>query len=422
MSLRGGSRLVLLALAGAVFVVFPLLAIAAKTGVLDKKFGKHGLAIAQVGNDGSGANLVAVAPDGGIIAAGMSVFAEGEDSEGHFVVARFTTKGKLDSGFGSNGSTIVDFGGGPLAFDIPADMALTNDGEILVAGSAVDDEGNGAAGIARLDANGQLDKTLDGDGMLAASPGGLERATAVLPLAGGAFYVIGPSKKSLEIARFNADGTLDAAFGTGGFAPTDLGESGGIGHAVMTADGKIVVAGDFGLMRFSDDGSLDTTFGDDGVAPATDPDMANLAQDSKGNLIAAGGRNIARFTPDGKLDNSFAEDGTFEFSSVSGFAGAGLAVGAKDSVVASGTTKPTKSKTTAQHRFAVAVLKRNGRLNRTFANRGFATNKKGDVAKAVTTQKDGKIIAAGRTFGRNIFIGSIAGRDTQMMLARYLKP
>jgi uncharacterized delta-60 repeat protein len=413
----------------AAVLALPLLALAGGKA-LDKKFGKHGLAIAQVGNDGSGANLVAVAQDGGIIAAGMSVFAEGEDSEGHYVVAKFTPKGKLDSSFGDKGSTIVDFGGGPLAFDVPEDLALTKDGKILVAGDAVDENFDSAAGITRIDADGQLDNNFADGGKLLANGGGLEEASAVLPLAGGAFYVIGPSKKSLEIARFNADGTLDATFGTGGFTLTDLGQSLGIGHAVLTDDGKIVVAafpstipdGEFGLMRFNADGTLDTTFGEDGIAHSQSDSTTNLVQDSKGNLIAAGGTIVTRFTSDGQLDHSFGVGGVFNFSPASGFVGAGLALGPQDSILVSGTTKPTKSKTTAEHRFAVAVLTSKGKLNRKFGKRGFATDKHGDVAKAVTVQDDGKIIAAGRTFGRNIFIGSIAGRETKMMLARYLKP
>lgn len=346
MSLQGGSRrLVVLAIACAAVLALPLLALAAKGG-LDKKFGKHGLAIAQVGNDGSGANLVAVAQDDGIIAAGMSVFAQGEDSEGHFVVAKFTPKGKLDSSFGSKGSTIVDFGGGPLAFDVTEDLALTEDGKILVAGNAVNEDFDASAGIARLDADGQLDDGFADGGKLVSSDGGLEDATAVLPLAGGAFYAIGPSKKALEIARFNADGTLDQGFGTGGFTLTDLGASADVGHAVLTDDGKIVVVahpstgpstylpgvpkGEFALLRFTADGVLDDTFGQEGAALANGSAVTNVVEDSKGNLIAAGGRNVVRFTPDGKLDGSFARGGIFTFSNASGFAGAGVAIGAQD--------------------------------------------------------------------------------------------
>ena len=438
MYLGGGSRrLAVMVLATAAALALPLLALAAKGG-LDKKFGKRGLAIAQVGNDGSGANLVAVADDGGIIAAGMSVFAQGEDSEGHFVVARFTPNGKLDSSFGSKGSTIVDFGGGPLAFDVPEDLALTEDGKILVAGDAVNEDFDSAAGITRIGADGRLDEDFADGGRLLTNEGGLEEASAVLPLGGGAFYAIGPSKRSLEIARFNADGSLDQGFGNGGFTLTDLGASASVGDAILTDDGEIVVVahpsqgpsaylpgvpkGEFALLRFTAEGVLDDTFGQDGAALANGSAVNRLEEDSKGNLIAVGGKNVVRFTSDGKLDGSFARGGIFTFSNASGFAGAGVAIGAKDSVAVSGTTKPNRSKATADHRFAVAVLTSKGALDRKFGKRGFATDKHGDVAKAVTTQEDGKIIAAGRTFGRNIFIGSIAGRETEMMLARFLKP
>lgn len=421
MGLEGGTRrLAALVAACAALLALPLAALAGKA--LDKHFGKHGLAIAQVGNDGSGANLVATGPDGSVIAAGMSVFAEGEDSEGHFVVAKFTPKGKLDSRFGSKGSTIVDFGGGPLAFDIPRDLAFTQDGKILLAGQGVTSDFEAAAGITRIGADGQLDETFADGGKLLSEDGGLEEASAVLPLADGAFYAIGPSNKSLEIARFNADGSLDQTFGAGGFTLTEGETAAGVGHAVLTDDGKIVVAGAFGLMRFNADGTVDTTFGENGTAQTASSTMPNVVQDSDGKLVVAGGRTVSRYTADGQLDHSFADGGVFGFSSASGFAGAGLAIGAKDSVVVSGTAKPPKSKTTAGHRFAVAVLKSDGTLNRKFGNRGFATDRHGDVAKAVTTQNDGKIVAAGRTFGRNIFIGSIAGRETKMMLARYLKP
>jgi uncharacterized delta-60 repeat protein len=427
MRLMGVNRLAALAVACVALVVFPLLALATPAA-LDKKFGKRGLAIAQVGEDGSGANAVAVAKDGGIIAAGMSVFAEGEDSDGDFVVAKFTSKGKLDTKFGTKGANIVDFGDN-YYFDVPNDLALTPGGQILVAGSGGDEDDINGAAIARLNSDGSLDKTLAGDGTLVMENPVLPDATAVLPLAGGAFFAIGPREKTLAVARVEADGLIDADFGTGGIAVVDLGKEAEVGHALLTKDGKIVVVADpaklpdneFGLLRLNADGTLDTTFGEDGIAHAEGPGVTNVAEDSKGNLVAAGGRTVARFDADGQLDDSFADDGVFEFSSASAFVGAGLAIGASDSVVLSGTAKVKKSKA-ADHRFAVTVLTSAGKLDRKFGNRGFVTDKHGDVAKAVTTQNDGKIIAAGRTFGRNIFIGSIAGRETAVMLARYLKP
>ena len=70
--------------------------------------------------------------------------------------------------------------------------------------------------------------------------------------------------------RFNADGTLDTTFGTGGLVQIDFDQF----AAVLQSDGKIVTAGSFldvdpfqrgfALARFLPDGSLDTTFGTDG--------------------------------------------------------------------------------------------------------------------------------------------------------------
>lgn len=415
-------------------LALPLIALAAP-GALDKHFGKHGLAIAQVGEDGSGANLVTVTPDGDIVAAGMSIFAEGEDSDGDFVVARFTPKGKLDTGFGDKGANIVDFGD-DYSFDFPSGIALADNGKILVAGYGTDAKNSGAS-VTRLDEDGQLDKTLANDGTLT-TDGPLWFATSVIPLPQGAFFLVGPLKDSLGIEKFEADGSVDQTFGVGGFTQTDLGDKSSVGDAILTHDGKLVVVahpsqspsaylpgvpkGKVALLRFTPAGALDTSFGEGGAAVADGSDAYSLAEDSKGNLIVGGGTKVVRFTADGKLDSSFAHGGVFTFSSASGFAATGLAIGAKDAVAVSGTMRPRKSKATAEHRFAVAVLTSKGKLNRKFGNKGLTADKHGDVAKGVTTQDDGKIIAVGRTFGRNIFTGDIAGRETKMMVARYLKP
>ncbi|MFN9912911.1 MAG: hypothetical protein ACK53L_10015, partial [Pirellulaceae bacterium] len=71
------------------------------------------------------------------------------------------------------------------------------------------------------------------------------------------------------LVRYNADGSLDNSFGTGGKVTTDIGTGAEIGFSVMLQpDGKIVVAGqawngsndDFALVRYNADGSLDARF------------------------------------------------------------------------------------------------------------------------------------------------------------------
>ncbi|MFM7738881.1 MAG: delta-60 repeat domain-containing protein, partial [Planctomycetota bacterium] len=77
------------------------------------------------------------------------------------------------------------------------------------------------------------------------------------------------SNSFFALVRYNADGSLDSSFGTGGKVTTDFGVSWDGGNSVtVQADGKIVVAGstlngsnwDFALVRYNADGSLDARF------------------------------------------------------------------------------------------------------------------------------------------------------------------
>src|SRR5207253_9205887 len=77
------------------------------------------------------------------------------------------------------------------------------------------------------------------------------------------------SKTDLALARYNADGSLDPTFGTGGTVTTDLGGfNQSASSVVIQSEGKLVVAGiyapggpsKFFVARYSSSGTLDTTF------------------------------------------------------------------------------------------------------------------------------------------------------------------
>src|SRR6185369_13906608 len=77
---------------------------------------------------------------------------------------------------------------------------------------------------------------------------------------------------NIATVRVNPDGSLDTTFDGDGIAITDFGV-GEEGHAVaLQQDGKIVVAGDtlngtnndIALVRYNTNGTLDTTFDGDG--------------------------------------------------------------------------------------------------------------------------------------------------------------
>ena len=150
---------------------------------------------------------------------------------------------------------------------------------------------------------------------------------------------------SWALARYDPDGTLDPSFGTGGIVTSIAGRA---RAAVLQPDGKLVVAGsgqaglgaeDFGLARYQADGTLDATFGVGGIVTTTfgvttpfDPDGFSVFEEANalvlrpdGRLVAVGSIDlsvggafpgalgnlvaIAQYAPDGSVDPSFGTGG-----------------------------------------------------------------------------------------------------------------
>jgi uncharacterized delta-60 repeat protein len=143
--------------------------------------------------------------------------------------------------------------------------------------------------------------------------------------------------RNAALVRFNADGSLDGSFGTGGkVVSTPVGSNAG-GQIALQPDGKVVVLGDnpsatgvnFVVARYNGDGSPDTTFGSGGIASASftsttgfqffgyNPGTALTLQGDGSVVVAGGGMvnvgsaqvTVARFTSNGTLDTSFGNGG-----------------------------------------------------------------------------------------------------------------
>jgi uncharacterized delta-60 repeat protein len=130
-----------------------------------------------------------------------------------------------------------------------------------------------------------------------------------------------------------SDGDLDATFGIGGKAISDLfGYSDLANGMAVQTDGKIIVAGraaissgllesDFGLARFNSDGTPDATFGSGGEVGIDFFGFADacfaVAVQTDGKILAAGGafgdadNNFAlvRLNSDGSVDGTFGVGG-----------------------------------------------------------------------------------------------------------------
>jgi uncharacterized delta-60 repeat protein len=253
---------------------------------------------------------MAVQPDGKIIIGGNILTARGVTQNN---IARLNVDGSLDTTF--NTGSNIGTAGTVLA------LAIQPDGKIIIGGNFPAARGVTQSSIARLNADGSLDTTFNSG----PNPGtdGVVNAIAVQPdgkiIIGGQFTTARGVTQN-NIARLNADGSLDTTFNTG---PNQGTSSNTTTWAVaVQPDGKIIIAGGFtaargviqnNIARLNVDGTLDTTF-NTGPNPGTDGGPLAVAVQPNGKIIIAGGfnnargvtqNNIARLNTDGSLDTTF---------------------------------------------------------------------------------------------------------------------
>jgi len=423
-----------------VLLAAALLAIPAQAAPsdLDPAFGGSGLVLTPFSSSNvtdpsrSIASAVAAQPDGALVAAGT--FSDQFGNGGGFAVARYGSDGGLDSGFGTGGQVVTDFPG----FNYVRGTALIvqPDGRLVVGGSALSYATGEVFALARYGSDGSLDSSFGSSGRVTTffgtySYGGL-KAMALQDdgklVATGTFQ--SPSGgNAIGVARYNADGSLDATFGSSGLTLVTTfyyWEAPDARAVVVQPDGKILVAspaaGQFTLIRLNPDGSLDGSFGSGGIARPRYGYPFALALQSDGKIIEAGMDGsgfrlvVARVNSDGTPDTSFGVNGSAEtdflrFVPVAVYTAAlAVRVQANGKIVAAGPASGN------QQYFALARFNGDGTLDSGFGNGGRilttfpATT--GQVANALSLQADGRIVAAG--------YANLPNGNLVFALARYL--
>ncbi|MFN9367078.1 MAG: delta-60 repeat domain-containing protein, partial [Planctomycetota bacterium] len=248
-------------------------------GSLDTSFGSGGMVTTAIGTSSDQGYSVTVQADGKIVVGGYARIGSTDD----FALVRYNADGSLDTSFGTGGMVTTAIG---TSSDIAYRVTLQPDGKIVVGGYARIGSTDDFA-LVRYNANGTLDTSFGTGGMVTTAIGtGNEYAYSVPLLADGKIVVAGYSNFDIALVRYNADGSLDTSFGTGGKVTTAIGTGTDIAYSVtLQADGKIVVGGyaaigstlDFALVRYNANGSLDTSFGTGGkvtTAIGTSTDIA----------------------------------------------------------------------------------------------------------------------------------------------------
>lgn len=410
-------------------------AVHAAPGELDRSFSADGGVLTDFGGFEE-ASAVVVQPDGKLVAAGTAFVGGNRD----FALARYHPDGRLDTGFGSGGLVLTDFGF--WTDDGAASLAIQPDGKLVAAGfSDAGVPGDFDFALARYNPDGSLDTSFGFGGTLRTSfrdstGGNAEGADALVIQPDGKIVAAGfsdggsPGDLDFALARYNPDGSLDPSFGFGGTLRTFFGGSSESAKAlVIQPDGKLVAAGfsngggaddfDFAVARYNPNGSLDSAF-DGGIGAnggfriflGGNSEGANaLVIQPDGKLVAAGFSNaggsndfdfaLVRIHTDGRLDTSFGIGGTLRTFFGGDSEGANALVIQDDGkLIAAGFSNGAGPD---DFDFAVARYNFDGSLDTSFdggigANGAFRTFLGGgnfEGAEALAIQPDGKLVAAG---------------------------
>lgn len=340
---------------------------------------------------------------------------------GIFFNINVSAQPELDTSFAGSGKLVIQFGSTGTTQDL---LIQPDDKIVLVGGCFSINFGSFPFCLLRLNPNGSFDTTLNNGGTPAGGgyvytpvPGasGGPGAKGIALQSDGKIVAVGSgnfsNQRRMILIRYNANGTLDQTFGTGGIVTTAYGGDTQGAKVVVQPDGRIVVVGYTGndssstvrrqfVARFTASGAPDASFGSGGsVSVGTEANSTNglsIALQPDGKILTGGlmmvdssaAYLLARLNADGSPDTTFDADGLNSvasgtiFSESYGFRS--LAVQSNGRILALG------------HGNALFRFEKNGALDASFGSNG-RRQALGDAsdAYAVTVTPSGKITAVG---------------------------
>ena len=359
--------------------------VAASPVGFDNTYGSNGKVYANLsfGTSDDIGQAVAIQPDGRVVVAGTCQTGSTRD----FCLARFLANGDLDPSFGSGGKVATPIGVGD---DVA--RAITLDGTRIVVAGSCTQGGETDFCVARYLANGTLDTSFNGTGTAITPVGLLADQAYAVAMDGTSILVAGECEVAGSIdaclLRYLANGVPDISYGSSGRVIIPMvAFSNGIRGLAVTG-GKAVVAaycfegdGKFCVARLNANGSLDSAFGTGGMVVTRltafngfqRVDVPNaLALMTDGRIVAAGkcrdGLSIDRMcalvlNPNGTPSTAINGDGivlvTVPATSTS--SASGVATISNNTIYLSGPCTAS-----GVERFCVAAINGLGRLDSTF--------------------------------------------------------
>jgi len=405
---------------------------ASAAGTLDSAFGRGGIVLTNLGLDANG-NPIQPTPRAVVLQSNGDIVVAVGIGGPDIGLVRYLPNGARDTSFGNAGfAAFPDIGIGST----PPGLAVQSDGKLVWAGEATADNGTNAAfAVVRFNANGTLDRGFGTGGVAIATfaNASVQGAQTVLVqpdgkiLAGGEVLFGGrPPKDIGGLVRFNADGSIDKSFGSGGQelvpnANPVLSSVIGVTALGLDANGDIFTLPSH--LEFSPAGQPDATVSAAPITTAAHSGTVTFLP--SGGFVASttvftGRRGdpdvqVTRFNPDGSIASvgsgiDYAgQNGALAASD----AAAAVAVQANGQAVTGGShTESGQFSSTSV--FGLTRVNADGTLDPAFGTGGVQTTRiqGNDAVSLLVIQPDGKILAVGTA-------QNTAG-VSDLALARYL--
>lgn len=250
-------------------------------GTFDPTWGTDGRVITDVLGDRDETRTMLLQPDGKVLVSTVSRSSASPSSVGKFAVVRYLPDGSLDHGFGTGGKVVVN----QIVPRVP-DMALQDDGKIILAGGA------SIQRLIRLLPNGGLDLDFGTNGMVTTS--GQEVGLVAIKANGQIVTVSVEPWSTLLVRQFTPAGIPDSTFGgagsmlftTGGQFSTIEPEDVTIdlsGNILVTSDAYYINGRHQVLARILPNGERDSSFAENGMLHHTA--LPNISYESTTTLI-----------------------------------------------------------------------------------------------------------------------------------------
>jgi uncharacterized delta-60 repeat protein len=319
-------------------LAFVQVATFAQQYMLDEDFAMgstiEGINLSPVGSGSFSVSDMAIEGDGAIFIAGGSTIT---NNVVDFRVHKYLPSGILDNSFSDDGVFLLDF---EKKTDQVRCIALTSDGNLLLAGDVGIDNGIKAA-VVKIYNQGIIDQSFAKDGKFTSNLGRKVITPFAMDVdAFGSIYIGGRisastgSNDEIFIFKLSEDGVLDPTFNTTGFKIIDIPSyfSEEISNLKVLSDGSIFFVGhasksadsDVFYGRYNSDGSPFQAFGSNGIIVLSDSNRKDITRGisvtkSSQILIAATSTSltnnqdkkplIIKFNIDGTLDSSFGNEG-----------------------------------------------------------------------------------------------------------------